>query len=103
MNNKICNPKTEVPTTKDMNDLDYITDVLETIKNMVHNYSLALNEASNNTLYEEYKNIFDETSTIQRDLFDLMFQKGWYCLEEADNQKITESLNKYNNQLDQLS
>lgn len=102
MNNKISNPKVEVPTTKEMNDLDYLTDVLETTKNMVNNYSLALNEVSNNTLYEIYKQIFDETSTIQRDLFDLMFQKGWYALEKAEEQKINEAQTKFSKQFEQL-
>lgn len=99
---KISNPKTEVPMTKEMNDLDYLTDALETTKNMVSNYSLALNEASNNTLYERVKQIFDETSIIQRDMFDLMFQKGWYALEEAEEQKVTEAFNKFINQYEQL-
>ncbi len=99
---KIANPKEEVPTTKEMNDLDYLTDVLETTKNLVSNYSIALNEASNNTLYETFKQIFDDTSIIQRDMFDLMFQKGWYSLEEAEVQKKMEAYNKYSSQADQL-
>ena len=41
-NNKISNPKTEVPSTTEMNDLNYITDILESVKNMVNNYSYAL-------------------------------------------------------------
>ncbi len=102
MNNKISNPKTEVPNTKEMNDLDYLSDVLEMTKNMVNNYSYALNEASNNTLYEAYLQIFEETSNIQRDLFDLMFQKGWYCLEKAEEQKIEETKTKFNKQLEQM-
>lgn len=102
MNNKISNPKTEVPNIKEMNDLDYLSDVLEMTKNMVNNYSYVLNEASNNTLYEAYLQIFEETSNIQRDLFDLMFQKGWYCLEQAEEQKIEETKTKFNKQLEQL-
>lgn len=102
MNNKMSNPKTEVPATREMNDLDYVSDVLETTKNMVNNYSYSLNEASNNALYEILLQIFEETSNIQRDLFDLMFQKGWYCLEKAEEQKIEETKTKFNKQLEQM-
>ena len=28
MNNKICNPKQEVPSSKDLNDKDYLTAIL---------------------------------------------------------------------------
>ena len=99
---KICNPKVEMPQTTAMNDLDYLTDILETTKNMVSNYSLALNEVSNNTLYGAYKQIFDETSMLQRDMFDLMFQKGWYCLEQAEATKIKEAQTKAQQKSSQL-
>lgn len=99
---KICNEKVSVPATYEMNDLDMLTDVLETIKNMVNNYSYSLNEASNEFLYNNYSQIFNEVSVMQRELFELMFQKGWYCLEEAEEQKINESYTKYSNQMSQL-
>lgn len=102
MNNKISNPKVEVSNTKEMNDLDYLNDVLESTKNLVCNYSTTLNEASNNAFYEKLKEIFNETSIIQRDLFNLMFQKGWYALEKADNEKITEAFNKYSQEIEQI-
>lgn len=99
---KICNERVYVETTTEMNDLDRLTDVLETIKNMVNNYSYVLNEVSNETLFNIYQQIFNETSMMQRELFELMFEKGWYTLEEAPQTKIDESYNKYNNQLSQI-
>ena len=99
---KICNEKVPVEISKEMNDIDFLTDVLETIKNMVNNYSYALNEVSNQELYNIYQTIFIETSLIQRELFELMFQKGWYCLEEAPQTKIDESYTKFSNQMSQL-
>ncbi len=102
-NNKISNPKTEVPTTIEMNDLNYLTDILESVKNMVNNYSYALNEASNESLYNRLKAIFDAETECQRHLFELMFKKGWYCLEKAEEQKITQAYNKAQGQVSELA
>ena len=100
--NKVMNPKVEVPSTVDMNDKDYLNDLLECLKNMVNNYSYALNELSNRELYDKIKPIFDKTSNLQRLFFDYAFQRGWYELEKADAQKITEAYQKYNGQVQEM-
>ena len=91
-NNQICNPKVEVPTGLNLNDKDYINSLLSTLKEMTKNYTIALTEASNEDLYREYKNMFDTYSLLQRDVYELMFRKGWYSLEKADSNKVS---NKY--------
>ncbi len=96
------NQKVEVPQTIDMNDKDYLNDLLECLKNMVNNYSYALNELSNRELYDKIKPIFDKTSNLQRLFFDYAFQRGWYELERAEGQKITEAYQKYNGQLNEM-
>ena len=35
------------------------------------------------------KNMFDAYSLLQRDVYELMFRKGWYPLEEADSNKVS--------------
>lgn len=102
MDNKVSNPKTEVPTTKQMNDKDYLSCILEAEKNIVNNYSYALNEASNDSLYEKIKQIANEASITQRNLFNLMFEKGWYSLEKAEENKINQKHSEYIDQLNQL-
>ncbi len=101
-NNMIQNPKTEVPNTPEMNDKDYLNAMLESTKNIVNNYSYALNEASNDTLYETIKTIFDETSRVQRGLYNLAFQHGWYSIEKAEIQKISQKFNEYQQEISQL-
>jgi len=91
-NNQICNSKVEVPTGLNLNDKDYINSLLSTLKEMTKNYTIALTEASNEDLYREYKNMFDTYSLLQRDVYELMFRKGWYSLEKADSNKVS---NKY--------
>ena len=93
MNNQIQNQKTEVPSGIKLNDKDYLNSLLSSLKDMVKNYSVALTEASNENLYNTYKTMFDTYSNLQREVFELSFRKGWYVLETAETNKIT---NKYN-------
>lgn len=92
-NNKICNPKTETPTGMNINDKDYLTCLLTILKEMEKNYATAMTEASNESLFQSYQSIFTQLSDLQREVYELMFQNGWYCLEKADTTKITEKYN----------
>lgn len=102
MNNKICNEKTEVPETSEMNEKDYLTTILSMEKAMVKNYATALTEASNNDLYNHFYDMFDAISSSQRQIYELMFKKGWYCIEMAQDNKITEKLSTFSKELPQI-
>ena len=91
-NNQICNPKVETPKGMTLNDKDYISSLLSTLKQLVKNYAVSLTEASNETLYNEYKEMFDTYSSLQREAYEIMFRKGWYVIERSDTNKIS---NKY--------
>ncbi|MFB4166199.1 spore coat protein [Alteribacillus sp. JSM 102045] len=100
--NKIRNPKTEVPQTPEMNDRDFLNDMLTTEKYMTDAYSTAMNEASHENLYNDMSLIFNETQNCQRNLFNLMFKKGWYSFEAAEQQTLDQSYQRftgYNSQL----
>lgn len=88
MNNKINNPKIEVPTGMALNDKDYINSLLSCLKEMGKNYVIAMNEASNEKLYNVYRETFLNIISLQREVYELMFRKGWYVLEKAEQQKI---------------
>ena len=88
MDNKVSTPKTEVEKSINLNDENYINCLLEAEKNMSNNLSIALNEASNETLYQELKNMFDEVQSMQRKLYELSFSLGWYTLEKSETNKI---------------
>jgi len=103
MNNKIQNIKIEVPETMEMNDENYLNDLLETIKNMSNNLSISCNEASNETLYSKLKTMFDEVKGLQRELYELSFYLGWYKLEKAENNKILEKQQELSQKLNQLT
>ncbi len=102
MNNKISNEKVEVPSGIELNDKDYITSCLSYLKSMVKNYAVAVTEASNEVLYQEYKSMLDEFCIKQREVFELMFRRGWYSLEKAEQNKITEKYDCLNNEYNSL-
>ena len=101
-NNKVQNTKVEVPSTIEMNDENYLNDILETEKNMSVNMTIALNEASNETLYNELYELFMQIKKAQRDLFELTFRKGWYSLEKAEQTKMSEEYNKLSQSLNEF-
>ena len=91
---KINNPELEVPTGIEINDKDIVNSLLGTVKTLVKNYATAMTEASNDSLYQEYKNAFDDLAELQRETFEVQFRNGWYVLEEADGEKVGEKYNK---------
>ena len=94
MNNKeIKNSQKEVQSGIKMNDRDYLNSILELEKNMSNNYSIALNEASNDYLYEDYFSMLEDSKDMARELYNLMFKNGWYSLEEIDNTKLDNKIN----------
>lgn len=102
MNNKIKNQKVEVPAGKQFNDRDYSNSLLSTLKELEKNYSISLTEVSNECLYKKFRIMFDNISKLQRDVFELMFRKGWYEIEKADENKMTEKYQMLNNEFIKL-
>ena len=90
---KISNPKTDVPSSCNLNDKDYMTRCLTYLKDMEKNYTVALTEASNEELYKKYLEHFKLIAQMQRDVYEVMFSYGWYELQTASCSDIT---TKYN-------
>src|SRR5574344_1616508 len=93
MGKKVCNTKQDVPNTDDLTEKDYLTTILTIEKAMVKNYAVAMTEASNQDLCDDYHDMYDNASEMQREAYNIMFKKGWYVLETADESKIGEKLN----------
>lgn len=99
---KCQNPKTEVLETKELNDCDYLNEILACEKNMSVNLTYALNEASNRKLFEEIFTIFEDVKMAQRDLYNMAFKNGWYSLEKEASEKINEKVNELSGKMTQL-
>ena len=103
MMSKICNETTLVPKGIELNEKDYCTWLLTTIKDMEKNYVIAMTEASNEYLYGKYKESFLKLSELQRELYILMFQNGWYVLESVEDKKLKEKYNTLDDDYRSLS
>ncbi|XMB85082.1 spore coat protein [Mycoplasmatota bacterium WC44] len=88
------NPHTQVQP-KFFNDKDILNNVLSYEKDNTSLYSTAMNEASNQQLYQTLFEIFTETQNMQRAIYNLMFKKGWYSLDIENKKNLTESYNEY--------
>ena len=60
MNKEISNTMIEVEEGIELNDKDYISDLLATLKAMVKDYTVALTEVSNEELFSKYKEMYDK-------------------------------------------
>lgn len=103
MNNQIKNPKVEVTSGLMLNDKDYVNSLLAILKDIVKNYAIFITEASNKYLYDKYEKMLLEYSALQRKTFEVMFAKGWYVLEKADDTKIQSEYQKLNQEFISLN
>ncbi|KYD08854.1 hypothetical protein B4102_1861 [Heyndrickxia sporothermodurans] len=92
---KIQNQQTPVPESPRMSDRDLVNDLLSMEKYLTASYNNAMNEASHEALYQDLLSVFTETQNEQRELYNLMFQNGWYKLEAAEQQKVQQSLQQH--------
>lgn len=80
-------------------DRDIVNDQLSSLKHLTENYNVFAREASHRTLHNDVLSILTETHTQTRDLFNIMFRKGWYQLEPEQPQKLQQTHQQFvNNQ-----
>ena len=103
MGETLKNTKTPVKKGIKLNDEDILNDVLISYKHLVSSYAIALNEASNKSVYNLFLVIFTSSSKTQAELFDISFIKGWYTIETADENKIDNAYSKFSKCLNELS
>ncbi len=97
-NNSIKNPAAAVPNTPSMTDRDFLTDCLTSEKYMTQSYATALHEMSHHSLFKDIHSIYTQTQQSQRELYNLMFEKGWYGYKAAptqDIQQVSQTFSQY--------
>ena len=94
----INNKEIEIDKSIDMNEKDYITSLLTSLKDIEKNMCVSLTEDINENLYKKYKEMFNNISDLQRKVFEVMFRLGFYKLEKQEKTKIDKKYNDlYNN------
>ncbi|MGE4277392.1 MAG: spore coat protein [Lawsonibacter sp.] len=81
-----------------MNDQERITDFLCSEKKMSANYDTYASECVNTSLRDDFLNIFNQNHKTQTDLFQLAQSKGWYQVEQAPENKISQAYTKFSSQ-----
>lgn len=96
------NPKAPVGVEQEFNDKDMLHDTLISAKSLSNLYNIFSSEASNKELLDELSPLRMQVSRSQRDLFNLMFEMGWYELEEEPQTKIKKKKTQFTNLKKQL-
>ena len=84
-------------------DKDKFYEVTNKVKDMEKNMTIALTEASNEKLYNAYLKMFDDIKNMQREAYELMFEFGWYSLEEAKTTKVDTLIKELETKLENLN
>ncbi|MEN9405981.1 MAG: Coat domain [Bacillota bacterium] len=72
-----------------------VEDLLQTEKNLLKEYAVAVIEAKDLALREGFKAIMQELFEEQYKIFNYMHQKGLYPTPLAEQQAITSAINKW--------
>lgn len=102
MANKVCCEETKVCCSCNMNDRDYLNDILAAEKAITVNTATALTEASNMKLHDEILEYFNTVEQIQREAYELAWNNGWYTLEESEKTKINEKKSSLETKLQEM-
>ncbi len=99
---KIKNPESNtVPEVKtpEMNDRDFVNDILANEKYLTDGLNVFAREASHKELYDDIKNILIETHDCEREIFNVMFEEGFYSLQPAEKKEIRKARQQFSNYL----
>ena len=81
-----------------MNDQERMTDFLCSEKKMSANYDAFASECVNTALRDDLLKIFNQSHMTQSELFQLAQAKGWYKVEQAPENKVSQAYTKFSNQ-----
>lgn len=98
--NMIQNPQMAGTTQNagpEMNDRDILNDCLSSCKWLTDNFNIMAREVSHKQLQQDVLTILNETHQCAREVFNLMFEQGHYSLEAADEQKVQQAQQQFQN------
>ena len=80
-----------------MQDKDLMENELLLIKGACDLYLHGAIESTTAEVHDAFKCALQETLNIQNKVYNLMSEKGWYQTEEAEQQKINSTKQKFQN------
>ncbi len=85
-----------------LTDQDIAQCLLKDEKFLCNMINSSILEASNESLRRDWQNCLQNSYRIQKQIFDIMSQKGWYTPAKADTQQISQTQNQYSQNLMQM-
>lgn len=81
--------------TAQYSDQQMIGDILSTQKFMTSGYNTTANEASEPSVKTAFMSILEDEHEIQHDVFQEMKSRGWYQTENAPQDKVNQTKQKF--------
>ena len=78
-----------------LTEQEMMTDALASQKLITDTYNTFANECASASLKADFMNILSEEHQIQHEIFTEMQKRGWYQVEQADQNKINQAKQKY--------
>lgn len=78
-----------------MEDKDLMEKELLVVKGVCDLYLHGTIESSTAEVHTAFKNALNETLDIQNKIYNLMAERGWYKMDNADQNKITATKQKF--------
>ena len=78
-----------------MGDREMVTDLLQTQKHTTADYNTSANECAHVEIKQAFLDLLDEEQAIGHDLFCAMQSRGWYPVEEAPENKKTQTREEF--------
>ncbi len=97
----IKNPEKNIVHSPEMNDRDYLNDILATEKYLTDGFNTFAREASHTELHNDVMTVLNDTHDCTRDLFNLMFKDGFYSFQGASGQEVQQAQQKFSKYLSQ--
>lgn len=82
-------------------DRDALQLALNECKHMAQSLNTYILEATNDQLRRDYMTVLGNIYSQQKEVFDMMQQKGYYSVNNANPQAITQAQNKFSGQAQQ--
>ena len=78
-----------------MSEQQILEDLLSSQKMITANYNLFAGECEHTNLRDAFLSVLEDEHRIQTELFDEMHNRGWYCVEAAQEQKLAQVRQKF--------
>src|SRR5690242_15559929 len=75
-------------------DADLMNLALNETKHTAQSLNIYITEANSNQLRQDYMTVLGDVYSEQKQLFDMMQQKGYYKLQNADQQDVAQAQSK---------